>query len=85
MTKEMVAALWRQLPSEVQEGREPDDIHSWVDAVLTAVEQDLPTGPTMVTVEVGDFTGAPVSQYRLPVDGTHRQTMDGGQWIAVWP
>lgn len=39
-TDEMVMALWRLLPSEVQEGREPDDIRPWAEAVLAIVERD---------------------------------------------
>jgi hypothetical protein len=35
-TDETVMALWRQLPSETQDGREPDDIRPWVTAVLNA-------------------------------------------------
>lgn len=33
-TDEQIMALWRELPSETQEGREPDDIRPWVAAVL---------------------------------------------------
>jgi hypothetical protein len=33
-TDELVMALWRVLPSEVQDGREPDDIRPWVATVL---------------------------------------------------
>jgi hypothetical protein len=36
----MVHALWRALPSETQDGREPDDIRSWVATVLAEVERD---------------------------------------------
>jgi hypothetical protein len=43
-TDEMRDTLWRLLPSEVQEGREPDDIVPWVTAVLTLVERDLSAG-----------------------------------------
>lgn len=43
MTTAMVQALWRKLPSEVQEGREPDDVESWVEAVLAVVERDYVT------------------------------------------
>lgn len=45
MTNAMVMALWRLLPSEVQEGREPDDVESWVEVVLAAVERDNEVRP----------------------------------------
>lgn len=39
-TDEMVMALWRLLPSEVQEGREPDDIRPWVAVVCREVDAE---------------------------------------------
>jgi hypothetical protein len=39
-TDEMVEALWRELPSETQDGREPADVRQWVAAVLAIVERD---------------------------------------------
>lgn len=47
VTDEIVSALWRVLPSEVQDGREPADIRRWAMAVLSAVQIEyavLPRG-----------------------------------------
>lgn len=41
-TDETVMALWRHLPAEVQDGREPDDIRPWVTAVLDAAARGRP-------------------------------------------
>lgn len=39
-TDDLVLALWRVLPSEVQDGREPDDIRPWLAAVLNQLALD---------------------------------------------
>jgi hypothetical protein len=71
LTDEMVQALWRKLPSEVQEGREPDDVESWVEVVLAAVERNQDAQPrtarkgyeTAIAVlrDVADRTGSPAA------------------------
>ncbi len=35
-TSRATAALWRHLPSDVQEGREQADVRAWVDVVVEA-------------------------------------------------
>ena len=44
VTDQMIEALWRVLPSEVQEcaASDPENIEPWVAAVLAIVERDLP-------------------------------------------
>jgi hypothetical protein len=44
-TDETVMALWCLLPSEVQDGRELDDIRPWVAAVLDAAQPFAKAGP----------------------------------------
>ena len=53
LTSEMVMALWRILPSDVQEGREPADVEPWVDAVLTVVDRIQPR-PTPAPTRCAD-------------------------------
>lgn len=70
MTNAMVMALWRKLPSEVQEGREPDDVEPWVEVVLTAVEREQPDPArkgyeTAIAVlrGVAERTGSPAASW----------------------
>jgi hypothetical protein len=62
---ETVMALWRQLPSETQDGREPDDIRPWVTAVLNAAARGaaLPDEPV--------WTGGDRKSLTLELESSH--------------
>lgn len=83
MTTEMVQALWRVLPSEVQEGREPDDVEPWVEAVLAAVERDLRRSEHGLCSATVETKGALVRCLKK-ADGhdAHLGRHDG--WDVVW-